>query len=75
VTNKRGEILPNYEELYGLIKKVREKFEPTKSFKTLPVIIDARPLVPFKHVVAAMNACLRAQVTDITFAKAAIPTD
>jgi biopolymer transport protein ExbD len=68
VTNKYGETLPDYDALYKLIDEVRTKFKPTKSYKTLPVIIDARAQVPFKHVVHALNACVKAKVTDITFA-------
>jgi len=34
----------------------------------LPVIIDARPQVPTKHVVAALNEVVRAKLTDVTFA-------
>jgi len=68
VTNKFNETLPDYDALCELIKAVRDKFKPTKTYRTLPVIIDARPLVPFKHVVHALNAYLKAKIRDITFA-------
>lgn len=34
----------------------------------LPVIIDARPQVPTKHVISALNEVVRAKLTDVTFA-------
>jgi biopolymer transport protein ExbD len=73
VTNKFGETLPDYDELYKIIVKARDVFKPTKSYKTLPVIIDARPQVPFKHVVHVLNNCIKAKLTDITFAAPEIP--
>jgi biopolymer transport protein ExbD len=68
VTNQFGETLPDYEELYKLILEQQRVFVPRGIYQSQPVIIDARPLVPFKHVVYALNACVRAKITDITFA-------
>ena len=73
VTNRFGEINPDYQKLYQYICKARDNFTPTRSYKTLPVIIDARALVPFKHVIYSLNECVRAQITDITFAAPEIP--
>ena len=73
VTNRFGEINPDYQKLYQYIKRASEHFTPTRSYKTLPVIIDARALVPFKHVIYSLNECVRAQITDITFAAPEIP--
>jgi hypothetical protein len=68
VTNEFGEELPDYDRLYKLICDAKQRFTPTKSYKSLPVIIDARPFVPFKHVIYSLNECVRAGITDITFA-------
>ncbi len=68
VTNRYGEVMPDYDQLYKLVCRARDNFTPTKNFPTQPVIIDARPMVPFKHIIAALNECVRAQITDITFA-------
>lgn len=70
--NRFGEILPNYKGLYSYICKARDRHRPTKNYPTLPVIIDARPQVPFKQVMYAMNECVRAGIKDITFAAAEI---
>lgn len=70
--NRFGEILPNYKGLYSYICKARDQYRPTKNYPTMPVIIDARPQVPFKHVMYAMNECIRAGIKDITFAAAEI---
>ncbi len=37
------------------------------------VTLDARPAVPWRYVVSALDACLRAGVRDVTFAGAAGP--
>ncbi len=73
VQNRYGEIIPDYKKVYQYICKARDHFTPTRSYKTLPVIIDARALVPFEHVIASLNECVRAQITDITFAAPEIP--
>jgi biopolymer transport protein ExbD len=75
VTNQFGETLPDYEELYKLILEQQRAFVPRGIFQSQPVIVDARPLVPFKHVVQALNACVRAKITDITFAAPGIPIE
>lgn len=43
--------------------------------KGLPVIIDARKQVPWKHVVAALDTCVLAGIEDITFAAPEKPID
>jgi biopolymer transport protein ExbD len=73
LSNEFGEILPDYKKLYQYICKARDNFRPTRSYKTLPVIIDARAQVPFKHVIYSLNECVRAKITDITFAAPEIP--
>lgn len=73
VQNEFGEVLPDYKKLYQYVCKARDNFRPTRSYKTLPVIIDARALVPFKHVIYSLNECVRAGISDITFAAPEIP--
>jgi biopolymer transport protein ExbD len=73
VRNRYGEILPDYKALYQYICRARDNFRPTKSYKTLPVIIDSRAQVPFKHVIYSLNECVRAGIKDITFAAPEIP--
>jgi biopolymer transport protein ExbD len=73
VVNRYGEVIPDYDGLYKYICRARDNFLPSKSYKTLPVIIDARRQVPFKHVMYAMNECIRAGLKDITFAAPEIP--
>jgi len=69
VTNSFGEVVPDYDELYKIICISRDTFKPTRQFRTRPATIDARPLVPLKHVVSSLNECVRANIKDITFAK------
>jgi biopolymer transport protein ExbD len=73
IQNRYGEILPDYKGLYQYICRARDHFKPTRTYRTLPVIIDARALVPFKHVIFALNECVRANIEDITFAAPEIP--
>ncbi|MFH1422234.1 MAG: hypothetical protein ABIH42_05925, partial [Planctomycetota bacterium] len=62
------EPIPDYDELFRVLENARDTFRPTQSYKTLPVIIDARALVPFQHVVHSLNTCLKANIKDVTFA-------
>ncbi len=41
----------------------------------LPVIIDAKPMVPTQHVVSALNEVVRLGLTDVTFAAPEVPLD
>ncbi len=68
VTDDRGNLVPNYKKLYKYVCSARDNFRPTRSYKSLPVIIDARKLIPFEHVVFALNECVRAGIKEITFA-------
>ena len=72
-TDVHGKTIPDYKKLYQYICKARDNFRPTRTYKTLPVIIDARPLVPFEHIVFALNECVRAGLKEITFAAPEIP--
>lgn len=68
VENEFREEMPDYTRLYEKICQARDNFTPTRSYGSLPVIIDARSYVPFKHVIFALNECVRAGIDDITFA-------
>ncbi|MCX7703223.1 MAG: biopolymer transporter ExbD [Planctomycetota bacterium] len=67
------EAVPDWNALLARIKKGIQNFKPTKSYPTLPVIIEGYQLVPFQHVVSALNVCVKAGVKDITFAAPEIP--
>ncbi len=68
VTDKFGNTAPSYEKLGEFITEAKKNFVPTKSYKTLPVIIDARGLVPFEQVMLALKACRKAGIEDVMFA-------
>jgi biopolymer transport protein ExbD len=68
VTNAFGEVEPDWDALYDLVRKSREMYTPTTDHPTRPVIIDARSFVPFKHVISALNECVRAGITELKFA-------
>jgi biopolymer transport protein ExbD len=38
-----------------------------KSVGDMPVVIDGRPLCPFRHVMTALDCCARAQLTKVEF--------
>jgi hypothetical protein len=63
-----GKREPEWNALYNLLRGAAGNWRPTRAHRTLPVIIDARGLVPFKHVISALNECIRVGLTDITFA-------
>ncbi|MCZ6601800.1 MAG: biopolymer transporter ExbD [Planctomycetota bacterium] len=71
---RRLEPFPDYEELYERLIDFKGSYKG-KSEKGLPVIIDARKQVPWKHVVFALDACMLAGIKDITFAAPAKPID
>jgi len=57
---------PDYALLYEdlvVMRGIRER-----AGKDPCVIIDGRAQVPFEHVVAALNACVKARIEDVTFA-------
>lgn len=43
------------------------KLKQLKSVSDMPVVIDGRPLCPFRHVMAALDACARAGLTKVEF--------
>lgn len=61
---------PDYEALYRDIVFCKSEYKapPTRPDKEMPLIIDAREAVPWKHVVMVLNAAVRAGVKEITFA-------
>jgi biopolymer transport protein ExbD len=73
VTNTLGETEPDWKALYNLICSARDKYTPSRDHPTLPAVIDARKPVEFKHVVTALNECVRAGLKEIKFAAPEIP--
>jgi biopolymer transport protein ExbD len=63
--NGPGKVTPDFKLLYKYLCKAKDNFKPTKSFKTLPVMIDARELVHFKHVLYALKECNRAGIPSV----------
>ncbi|MCZ6601472.1 MAG: biopolymer transporter ExbD [Planctomycetota bacterium] len=70
----RLETFPDWEALYQDLLDFKQVYRGT-SPKGLPVIIDARRSVPWKHVVSALDQCIRADLKNITFAAPAIPLE
>jgi biopolymer transport protein ExbD len=71
INGPRGELWPDYRELYKYTLQTKADYRPP-SFdpgKKMPVIIDAREAVPWKHVVMVLNIALKAGLHDITFAQ------
>ena len=71
---KENEPFPDWEYLLDRLKDFKEGYKGHGK-KGLPVIIDARKQVPWKHVVSALDTCIRAGIKDITFAASAKPID
>ncbi len=69
---RKVEAFPNWEYLLERIKDFKAGYKG-QGKKGLPVIIDARKQVPWKHVVAALDTCMEAGIQDITFAAPAKP--
>lgn len=59
---------PDYEALYRELVKLRETARRGPTAESLPAIIDARGQVPYQHVVSALNACVKAKLTEVSFA-------
>jgi len=53
--------------LYTRLVALREAYRGSGEHG-LPVIVDARPTVPTKDAVLALNEVVRAEITDVTFA-------
>ncbi len=64
----RSGATPDWEMLYLDLVKMRDIRDRSGNPDALPVIIDARPLVPHAAVVGALNACVKARIKDVTFA-------
>lgn len=73
VTNSFGETTPDWHEFYKVVCDMRDNHNPSRDHPTLPVTIDARKHVEFKHVVTVLNECIRAGLSEIKFAKPEIP--
>jgi len=70
--SKEMEHYPKWDYLLGNLKEWKADYRGTGE-KGLPVIIDARKQVPWKHVVAALDTCMQAGIENITFAAPAKP--
>ena len=64
---------PDWRKLLQRIALAKSRFRPTRHFRSLPVIIEAYKMVPFKYVVYALNTLIKANVKEITFAAPEIP--
>ncbi len=67
---------PDMDALFELLVRRKASYVPPPGrdpAKGMPVIIDARPQVPFKYVVQVLNVCLKAGLHDVTFAAAEKP--
>jgi len=66
---------PDYRILYGHIVEGMKIYTPpsTTPEKVMPVIIDARETVEWKHAVAVMNAAIKAGITELSIAAPEIP--
>ena len=69
-----GYEIPDYDQLYADLIGHRESYKGSGD-QGLPVIIDGRKQVPFKHVVYVLNACIKADIIDVTFAAPEKPYD
>ena len=62
--------------VWNEVQQQVENFRERNRFKKkTPVIIDARPQVPYRYVARALNEVVKAGIDDVTFAKAATPID
>ncbi len=73
VTNKRGENLPDYHALYDYIARSMKELADKPNAPALKVVINSAEDVETKHVVHALNECVRAGVKDVEFATPSIP--
>jgi len=55
-------------EIFDIIAKARDSFRPTKSYKTLPVLIDPSRDTEMGVIYLILTECLRANVKDVSFA-------
>ena len=60
-------------KLLQRIRLAKSRSRPTRRFRSIPVIIEAYKMVPFKYVVYALNTLIKANVKEITFAAPEIP--
>jgi hypothetical protein len=70
-----GKTTPDFDKLRQILIAAKADYRPPEEHpgKTMPVIIDAREPVPWKHVVRVLEAAMEAGVDDITFAAPEVP--
>jgi len=73
VTNERGERLPDYPALYDYIARSMKELADKPNQPELKVVIYSAKDVEMKHVVFALNECVRAGVASIRFEAAPDP--
>jgi hypothetical protein len=73
ISNERGEKLPDYRALYDYIARSMKELQEKPHPPALKVVIDSAEDVEMKHVVHALNECVRAGVKDVEFAAPDIP--
>jgi biopolymer transport protein ExbD len=69
--NAPGELEAARPEAHQVWRALGDRLAELRSAATspdLPVIIDARPQVPTKHVISALNEVVRLKFKDVTFA-------
>jgi biopolymer transport protein ExbD len=67
---------PDMDALFAFLLKRKASYVPPPGrdpAKGLPVTIDGRPRVPFKFIVQVLNECVKAGISDVTFAAAEKP--
>ncbi len=62
---------PDFASLADFLARAKASYKGPE--KSQPVILDARTKVPFKYVVMALDACVKAGIEDVTFAAAEKP--
>ena len=64
---------PDWGKLLERLKTAKKRFRPTPHSRSLPVIIEAYRMVPFRYVIYSLNTILKAGLPHITFAAPEIP--
>jgi len=59
---------PDWRKLLERLKIAKRRFKPTLHYKSLPVIIEAYKMVPFKYVTYALNTVIKAGIKEVSFA-------
>ena len=74
LVTRKMETFPKWDYTLDRLKDFKDGYKG-QGEKGLPVIIDGRKQVPWKHVVAALDTCVQAGIQDVTFAAPEKPID